>query len=352
MEPSPEVKFEEEGTAGLSGSGAEWSRQFKLQVESWKATYAALDEGIREAAAELQKGAFDFHVHCDPSMIMRSVDAFEVAEGCSAAGMGGIIIKDHHLPMEAVAWLARKYANIRDDFEVHGSTWLNNHVGGWNIYAVDNAIAFGARLIAAGTVSVSNDIAIRSKRAHKTQPPDPSLIKVTQMAESLHPVETLDEDGNVLPEVIECLERIAEAGNVIFGTGHLSNHEVFTVVREARHRGVERINMTHIRVNDETPPEAWRAFCNETGAKAEVTPVKLRVDRLAEFADMVRRVGVEHVTFATDAGFVLTPKPFDYYRMGLGFLLAGGLTEDEVAMVAQSNQRELLGLPVRATVTA
>lgn len=351
-DPNSGLKFEDEGTAGLSGSGAEWSRQFKQQVENWRRTYDELDEGIRNAAAELQKGAFDFHVHCDPSMVMRTVDAFEVAEGCSDAGMGGIIIKDHHLPMEAVAWLARKYAKMRPGFEMHGSTWLNNHVGGWNIYAVDNAIAFGARLIAPGTVSVSADIEVRSKRQFKTQPPDPSLIKVTQMAESLRPVHTFDADGKILPEVVECLERIAEAGNVILGTGHLSNEEVFAFVREARKAGVERINMTHIRINDEYPPERWRELCNETGAKAEITPVRLRVDRLDEFADHFKGVGVEHACFGTDAGFILSPKPWEFYRIGLGFMLAGGMTEDEVAMVAQTNQRELLGLPVGSPVAA
>ena len=33
-------------------------------------------------------------------------------------------------------------------------------------------------------------------------------------------------------------------------------------------------------------------------------------------------------------------------------MLAGGMTEDEVAMVAQTNQRELLGLPVGSQVAA
>ena len=264
-------------------------------------------------------------------MIMRSVDAFEVAEGCSAAGMGGIIIKDHHLPMEAVAWLSRKYANIHPDFEMHGSTWLNNHVGGWNIFAVDNAIAFGARLIAPGTVSVAADIELRSKRKFKTQPPDPSLIKVTQMAESRRPVYTFDDDGNV-----------------ILGAGHLAEHEVFAFVREAREIGIEHINMTHIRINDDYPAERWRELCEETGAKAEITPVRLRVDRLEEYVAQFKGVGPEHVTFGTDAGFILSPKPWEFYRIGLGFLLAGGLTEDEVFQVTHTNQRELLGLPVTA----
>ena len=103
--------------------------------------YAQLDAGVREAAQALLRGSIDMHLHCDPSPQLRVMDAFEAAEAASAAGMRAIVLKDHLTGMEDSAFLAMAHADVGDDFDVFGSHWLNNQVGGWNVYAVDKAVA-------------------------------------------------------------------------------------------------------------------------------------------------------------------------------------------------------------------
>lgn len=173
------------------------------------------DAGIEKAARDLARGAVDLHVHCDPSVVLRSIDAIQVAEAASAAGMRAIVIKDHRSPTEPAAWLAQRYAKIATPFEVFGSTLLNNSVGGYNVFAVDKAIIMGGRMIMCPTLATP---------AHLARPVRPgeissSAMKTKAATMKARPISTLDENGRVLPEVLEVLERIAKA-DVILATGH------------------------------------------------------------------------------------------------------------------------------------
>jgi hypothetical protein len=321
-----------------------WTVEWEDLISRWVRRYEQLDPGIQRTAEAIQQGAVDLHVHCDPSVLMRSVDAFEAAAEASAAGFRAIVIKDHHTSTEAQAWLAQRHAGVREPFEVFGSTWLNNHVGGYNVYAVDRALTFGARMISCPTVSASADVRYRDASGHgHTHPPDPKYLKAEQLRESLRPVETLDSDGNVRPEVIDVLDMIAAAGNVVLGTGHLGAEEIWKVVPTAVERGVNRINMTHLQHFTTVTPRDIHEFCQQTGAYVEYTTVVMMYlgDGLA---DALRTVGPEHITYATDAGFAPMPKPVDFHLYGIGHMLAAGFTEDEVARMVRQNPAELLGV--------
>jgi hypothetical protein len=337
----------EEGTMPVpetEGSRA-WRKQFDAYIKEWADGFTRLDEGIQQSSRALMHGAVDMHCHGDPSVIMRSVDVFEAAVEASAAGMRAIVIKDHHTATYAQAWLANKYADIPNrPFDVFGSIWLNNFAGGYNVYAVDGAINLGARLVSCPTLASPADIAKRAASGYTTQPPDPTLIKADQIPEALRPIETLDENGKVRPEVIECLDRIAEAGNVVFSTGHLGRAEVWAVVRAARERGVERILMTHVQNYTRATAQEIRELCEETGAYAEVI-----THNLAELEDeaivaLVRGIGPEHVAYGTDAGVLISQKPSVSYLYAVGIMLGAGLIEAEVRRITAQNQALLLDL--------
>ena len=121
--------------------------------EPFRQWYADLDDGVTGAAQELLRGSIDMHLHCDPSPQLRVMDAFQAAEEASAAGMRAIVLKDHLTGMEDSAWLAMAHADVSESFDVFGSHWLNNQTGGWNVYAVDKAVAFGAKLVGAPTLA-------------------------------------------------------------------------------------------------------------------------------------------------------------------------------------------------------
>ncbi len=57
---------------------------------------ALIDTINDEVANALLKGALDLHVHSGPSTMPRQVDHFQATEEAAAAGMRGILFKDHH----------------------------------------------------------------------------------------------------------------------------------------------------------------------------------------------------------------------------------------------------------------
>ncbi len=322
-----------------------WRRQFDAYIKGWADGFTQLDEGVQDAARGLMRGAVDIHCHGDPSVIMRSVDVFEAAVEASAAGMRAIVVKDHHTATYAQAWLANKYAPIPNrPFDVFGSIWLNNFAGGYNVYAVDGAINLGARLVSCPTLSTPTDIAKRAGSGYSTQPPDPTLIKADQIPEARRPIHTIGDDGKVLPEVIECLDRVAEAGNVVLSTGHLGKDEVWAVVRAARQRGVERILMTHVQTYTRATAEEVRELCEETGAFAEVTGVNFSRISKEESKALVEAIGPEHIAYGTDAGIVISPHPAQFYLQGIGYLLDAGVSESQLTQMLCRNQSQLLDL--------
>jgi len=315
--------------------------EISAMQEPYRRWYAELDDGMREQAQALLRGSIDMHLHCDPSPQLRVMDAFQAAEEASAAGMRAVVLKDHLTGMEESAWLAMRHADLADTFDVFGSHWLNNQTGGWNVYAVDKAVAFGAKLVGAPTLAAYGE-------------------KLRQQGEGVHPAEimvksvvpmrprvvyTLDDAGGVRPEVIECLDRIAEGG-IAFGTGHLSTEEVWACVRAAHARGVERICITHALMTAPAPPAEYRALCEETGAVCEFTT--FQVLSLGDaLADTVRGIGVEHVTLSTDAGLKGTAPGVPAYLWMLARLVEAGFTEAEIDVMSKDVPRRLLGLEAR-----
>lgn len=300
--------------------------------------YADLDDGLLAAAQDLLRGSIDMHLHCDPSPQLRVMDAFQAAEEASAAGMRAIVLKDHLTGMEDSAWLAMAHADIADPFEVFGSHWLNNQTGGWNVYAVDKAVAFGAKLVGAPTLAAYGE-------------------KLRQEGEGVHPAElivksvvpmrarvvyTLDDAGAVRPEVIECLDRIAE-GEIAFGTGHLSTEEVWATVRAAHAQGVERICVTHALMTAPAAPEAYRELCDATGAVCEFTTFQVLGlgDALTR---TLRGIGIEHITLSTDAGLKGTAGGVESYLWMLARLLEAGMSEAEIDLMSKDVPAQLLGI--------
>ena len=316
----------------------------KATFDGYRSWYDALDPAIRDAASRLLAGAVDAHVHCDPSLTRRSADVFEAAEAASRAHMRAMVIKDHHAHTEELAWLAQRHADIAAPFEVFGSTWLNNYAGGWNVFAVDRAILFGARIIGAPTVSARGQLA-QTESMFGPGGQHPADLAVTSVRPPRQPiaVPTLDDRGHVLPEVLECVDLIADAGNVVLGGGHLDQGELFTLVRTAAERGVRRICLTHATLFTSADMEELRELCLETGAVCELSSIEI-LGWGASLADDIRTLGLENVILSTDAGFFLMPAQVTAYTQMLARLLEAGLTEAEISIGARQVPARLLDL--------
>jgi hypothetical protein len=310
--------------------------------EPFRQWYADLDHGVTDAARELLRGSIDMHLHCDPSPQLRVMDAFQAAEEASAAGMRAIVLKDHLTGMEDSAWLAMAHADLSDSFDVFGSHWLNNQTGGWNVYAVDKAVAFGAKLVGAPTLAAYGEkLRQQAEGVHAAELIVKSVVPMTPRV-----VYTLDDAGAVRPEVVECLDRIAE-GQIALGTGHLSTEEVWATVRAAYQRGVERICITHALMTAPAAPEEYRKLCTATGAVCEFTTFQVLSlgDALVE---TMRGIGTEHITLSTDTGLKGTSSGVQSYLWMLAKLLEAGFTEAEIDVMSKDVPGRLLGIGSRS----
>ena len=223
-----------------------------------------------------------------------------------------------------------------------GSHWLNNQTGGWNVYAVDKAVAFGAKLVGAPTLAAYGEkLRRQADGVHAAELIVKSVVPMTPRV-----VYTLDDAGAVRPEVVECLDRIAEGG-IAFGTGHLSTEEVWAAVHAAHERGVERICITHALMTAPAPPEAYRELCTATGAVCEFTTFQVLMlgDTLV---DTLRGIGTEHVTLSTDAGLKGTSSGVESYLWMLAKLLEAGFAEAEIDVMSKDVPARLLGIGARS----
>src|SRR6266567_1875498 len=78
-------------------------------------------------------GAIDFHCHSAPDTVARSINSFEVVRQARAAGMRGVVLKNHFVSTAALAQLAMQEIG---GIEVFGGIVLNRSAGGINAEAV------------------------------------------------------------------------------------------------------------------------------------------------------------------------------------------------------------------------
>src|SRR5271165_1330668 len=89
-----------------------------------------LSSGTSKAQLE---GIIDEHVHSDPDNVPRRYDALEVAKEAKAAGMAGVVLKNHEMPTTQLAYIVSQFV---PGLQVWGSIVLNRSVGGINPDAV------------------------------------------------------------------------------------------------------------------------------------------------------------------------------------------------------------------------
>jgi len=86
-------------------------------------------------------GAIDLHVHSAPDVRPRKMTALELAGAAKAAGMRGLLLKNHQTATTGVAATLRE---VVPGLAVFGGLVLNDAVGGWNPEAVDAALKMNA----------------------------------------------------------------------------------------------------------------------------------------------------------------------------------------------------------------
>lgn len=296
-----------------------------------------------EQVNELMIGACDLHVHSGPDVPPRQQTILEVARDAAEAGMRALCIKDHNTITADRAALVREVRG--DDVLVFGAVVLNYAVGGWNVEAVEKALAMGAKIV----FMPSMDACLTIENVHVTGK-TPWLLPFVKRKEPREGMTVLDRwpDGNrIIPEVEEILRLIAQ-NDAILDTCHLGAHECRLLIKAARQSKVERIIVTHpnCSVNPMTVEEQQEFAKAGAYLSYAFLPCMPLFDRQhpAEIASMMKAVGSDRCLLFSDFGQIFNPPPVEGYKMFLASLLAVGMKPEDLAKAAAENPTRLLEL--------
>lgn len=287
---------------------------------------------------ELIQGAVDIHVHSGPSMFPREYDDQELAREAARAGMAGIVLKAHEGSTVERAILADRYV---PGIRVMGGVVLNHFVGGLNPYAVELALGLGGKLVWLPTIHAHSHLQHYGGAGYKEQ------VSTVQVAFERPPLRILDDEGDLLPEVIDIIDLVKQYGAVL-ATGHISGEEIAALVRVARERHLERVVINHPELPVSNLPVDFQVEMARQGAYIErsflPTTEKWGSYPVARTAEEIRQVGPERCLLETDLGQKGAMNPADGLARFAEELLAEGIPAGWIRRMIVDNPKELLGM--------
>jgi len=294
-----------------------------------------------EVVARVLKGSVDLHVHPAPSPLPRRVDAVEAAQAAESIGMRAIVVKSHHhSTVTDVLALGRDLNGL--PVKVFGGIALNSAVGGLNPYAVDLALKLGGRIVWFPTIGSPQHI------AHHAAHPDLKFPKLAVHVREERPIDVLDENGELRPEVHDIIGLIKEH-DAILASGHMAPDRILAVFEAAHAAGVRRLLVNHPNFVVEATHEQGRRFV-ELGAVIEHS-LCMYDDRSSFYnwdidvlLGWIGAVGADRSTLGSDLGQMKNPLPSEAFTNIVGQLLDAGLGEAEVEAMVRRNPARLLDL--------
>jgi len=280
------------------------------------------------SCAQLQ-GIVDTHTHGDPDSSARSIDVLQLARIAKAAGMRGIVLKNHYAPTVQAAYLV---SQIVPGIQIFGAIALDRAVGGVNPEAVRQAAAFKGkklRVVWMPTFDSENDVTFSKQN---------------------RPFVSIQSDGKLLPETMEVLKIIARE-NIVLATGHSSATEDLLLIREAKKLGINHIIVTHplAKAQHMTIPEMQEAA--KMGAYVELCGASLLPTQdpngkipVEVYVKVIRSVGADHVILSSDLGQAINPVHTDGWKLFLNILRKAGISDKELDTMDKTNPAALLGL--------
>lgn len=291
------------------------------------------DDEVRD----LLVGAVDTHVHPGPSPFPRLLSIRDAAEQAAAAGFRAIVVKDHfHSMIPDIA--AAGLNDLESRITVGAGVALNDHVGGFNPYAVELAVAQGGCIVWLPTISAAKHVA-RST---------PALTFPTATIE-LRPgsgLTALDEAGDVRSELLEIMEIVRDSDAILAG-GHLDAAELDVVFRVGHRMRLTRMVVNHPHFVVEATPEQCAVWAT-LGVYVEhslcmfddrSTFQNAEVELLLRYIDVV---GPEQTILCSDLGQRNNPLPVQAFERLARALLDAGINADDVRRMTGGNAADLL----------
>lgn len=281
-------------------------------------------------------GSIDVHIHSGPDVIDRIGTSIDIARGAAQVGMRALVFKDHVFPSWTKAVLTDQAV---PDIRVFGGISLNASVGGLNVNVVKGSIAGGCKVIMFPTFDA---------REYYNKPNMSHLQKAHLHGEPPKYVQTVDEDGKLVPEAVRVLEVVAQHPDVVLSNGHLGPFEILPWLEQAKKLGIRRIMIEHPNGSggwQDSHYEAMVAHGAYLNISYNVYHGTMGRKDPRDAVRLVRLVGAEHCNLMTDAGQPQAPWPHETYRMFCEMLYYYGLTLDELELMRKVNPARLLGLP-------
>ena len=295
-----------------------------------------------DRARELLRGAFDTHVHIAPDVVERKIDDISLARRFGGLGMAGFLLKSHYGSTAERASVVRAAV---PGVHVLGALALNRAVGGMNPLAVEIAAREGARTVWLPTVDSVNESHERDAPPGAKVPVWVKLqLELREQGIEIEPVPVLDDGGAVLPATRAVLATIARNG-MLLATGHLGRDEIFAVVEAALEEGVREIVITHPEFPSQNLSVEDQRALAEGGALLErcfTTPHTGKIE-WEQWIENIRAAGTEHSILSTDLGQIFNPPVEDGMALMVDRLLAAGVDDQEVHVMAVVNTRRVAG---------
>ena len=267
-------------------------------------------------------GVIDFHAHSGPDSRPRSVNDYEAARSAQAAGMRGLVLKNHYTVTAARAALTM--AEV-DGLEIFGGVVLNRSMGGLNAEAVRNMVR-----VSGGRGKVV------------WLPTFDSEYNVTR-EDSSEPFVSVVVDGRPAPELEEIFTLAAEH-DLVLATGHSAPEEVLLLLPEMRRLGVRNILITHVFGQNPTM-EQMRSMA-DAGAVMEIDWLAVYGGErtIDEYVEAVNALGAEHFLMSSDLGQANNPLHADGLRAYIQAFRGAGISDADIDTMISVNPARLLGL--------
>ena len=300
------------------------------------------------AVENVLQGVIDFHAHSDPDEALRNIDAIDLALYGKLRGMRGLVLKSHGQETSGVAWLTAKMVPGIDLVAV---TTLDLSHGGLNKWAIEQ---FATVVKKANNPSTKIGVVMFPTNTACYQ--SKGNFKTTDCV-------VVSKNGQLVPEAVEVLGVIKKYG-LILSAGHISPDEHILLFKEAKKQGITQMMATHVNLD---PPGLDLAHMQEASALGAYMGFAAKTQRpdgtengLTGLpngsntearnkwsAEMIRKLGPEHVIMESDLGAIRNEMTPDGMADFIINMRKAGFTKAETDMMTKSNPAKLLGLPVK-----
>jgi hypothetical protein len=289
---------------------------------------------------ELIEGAIDIHCHIDfefSAKERKREPEFQWLPKAEAMGLRGVVLKSHWWPtVNVVPYIL---ASLDTKVALWSSVALNITAGGPNPCVIEACAELGGKMVFLPTWSARNDVErkgfssrIQSYYKNHTQLENPNYY-------------FLDDKGKLTLRGREIIESCKEH-DLTLGMGHVSWQESLAFIEAAREVRFNRIVVNHAHSHMIAMPLDAMRRAAELGAFVEVCWNALAPGRMdsPQLVEQLRAVGLRQVVASTDYFRPYSPNPPELMRMFLGMLHEGGLSKEEIKLVACTNPARLMGL--------